>query len=622
MFSFDKLPRIFAELQAFRGNGQGAILFDPRDPGNYGAYDWPVTEAMLRKTDPTGLAVAMMVNEMLEATIVGSNVRLSRVLREPGFIAQLQTLLALKADLMTDLERPLAALLARLTVALGKISADFGEPTSREATVCLRDALYCLDSGLTMRWLQCSQAPATNGLPLCPEIRQFDDLVGFTETLRQALPLGAHLARIGSGQTAIGLKQPGRIAYLSSLKIDTQTGKMAEGHTRDSHMAERFDLDTAVHRYPQWIRYVTHNAGSYCEPVGADAHTIRQIADLPRDRLLWLAMVVEMAGQRMAAAEPAAVGLTEVLALADKTVVPRTALVPIRSVPNWVVQPLSLEAMFDSLQFSPWERAYLRPALDGLSADLFLPIGEDAPTIVMDTRERGAWRLPGGDDAMAYGARQALNHKSVRLISVSPSLVGTHAEVEAARKAVFGANLAAYLLAWGNRRFQEQWLECKPWFKKRLEGRLSQVLTASCVRLMPADFKSAAGMNFYKQSTRHKTYNPRCVFDGKSAVTTVAHLYPRSSAELVELLGLSNESKLPEFLRGWSREMSWATLKLPTATATPAGELISRAPPYSTTAHWLFGRVMIGERMEAILEATVAFNQNNVATLLGKKSDE
>ena len=606
MISYDKLEQIAKSLSAYRSDGRENILFDTRDHGNYSEYKWENTVAMLRKADPTGLAMGMLLNEMLEATINGSMVKLSRVLREDGFLAQLSAILEIKRNLDTEIAGPMSAFRAKMEASLSLVSDDFGVPTSLEVAVCLRDAIYSMDTGLSLRWLQCGAvAPASTHIPLNFAVGHYPSLSEFLEMLRTELPLGAHLARIGNDKTAIGIKQPGRIAYLSSFGINVAMGTMQEHRASGYHMAENLDLDTAVERYPKWVTSST-SPGSQPAIPGQNTPEIDHIAKLPRDRLVWLAMVVEMAAQRMAGTAPGDVQLAESLALAlpDKAA-PAISGFPAVIKPNWQMDVPSLEEMFQSMEFSPWEQKFLRPALDGMTAETFMPRGLGQRIIKLDTREVIDWFPEPSDD---YFWKEKIKENTVSLVSISTDWIGDKEEMSAACRQLTGTNLANWLITWGNRRFKAEADSCKAWLVQRLKDNLPKALAAACVQLKPADFRLSNGFHLYGQSAKHKLYNPRCFFDSKSAVTDVALFYPCSSQDLLEMLGLESEDSLPDFMRGWSRSMSWASLPHNGSRTIQ---------PYSTGERWLFTNTGVVNRADsANLAATVCFNRENVQQYL------
>ena len=110
IISPEMLEQVSAELTAFRSKGSDLLIFDSRDHGNYGDYEAEKTNKMLRKHDPTGLAEALLLNEKIEATIDGSKVQLSRILREAGYIDQISKILFLKSQLLTEITEPMTAL--------------------------------------------------------------------------------------------------------------------------------------------------------------------------------------------------------------------------------------------------------------------------------------------------------------------------------------------------------------------------------------------------------------------------------------------------------------------------------------------------------------------------------
>lgn len=616
MIDYEKLGSIAESLSQYRGDGRSRILFDSRDRGNYGDWNWNDTAAMLREFDPTGLAVGMLLNEMLEATINGSRVRLSSVLREAGFVEQLRDILLLKTELDQLVADPMTALLDRLEASLREVSADFGRPSSREAAICLRDAIYSMSKGLTLRWLQLdASAEDTGPVRLNPEIPRYPDVASFTRALRQDIPFGAHLARIGHDHTVIGIRRPGKTAYLSSMTINIHRGTMDEQRANGYHMAEDLDLDKAVERYPDWTAKPAtehYNAGAQPVPHGRDAHALDHISKLPRDRLIWLAMIVEMASQQMGRTSSTDIQLTESLELALPAPLPGRAGLPVVFQPNWTADELTLSGMLESLNLAPWETAFLRPALDGLTEAAFLPL--TPLRIRLDTLETIECPEESGAGA-SYFDRRTLEESSVLMQRASAEWVGTKAEIDAARRTLFGTNLVKWLLAWGNRRFDQEWNLHKEWMKSALQHNLPQAIAAAgCARRKDPEFRLVYNVDLYSQSPKHKTYNPRCVFDPKSAVTDIAHFVPKTSGDIVEMLGLSSEADLPSFLQGWSRVQSWTTSD-PHANWRPGGaadtEADRRTPPYPTLNRWCFSQPAVDSGRRHYIEAIVQFNRKN-----------
>ncbi len=601
--SFTTLDRIAAELAAFRKDGNSRdslVLFDSRDHGNYGGYYSAETTEMLRKHDPTGLADGLLLNEKIEATINGSKVHLSKVLREDGYIGKLSKILELKRDLMAMIAGPMSTLTEYLSSCLQGINPDLPAPTSREVALCLRDAIYCIDKGMNLRWLQCDKTEMPPHLPICPVINQYPNIVAFTDELRASLPFGAHLARIGQRYTAIGLKHMGRIAFMSSLSINVHTGVMEEQLVGGNNITEPLDIDHAVARYPQWVTTQrgnsTRSIGDEIIVTGRDTHTIDHISMLPTDRLIWLAMAVEMASQQMASTVPATIALAESVtrALPEHS----SANLPMVITPNWTAEDLTVEGVFDSLGFIDWERRFLAPALQGMTVKHFMPEG---PTqgLMLDTRELVEWPAQ-FDSRFSYSDATRIKENGVQLISVSSSWVGTKEEIDKARRTIFAHNLAAFLMGWGNRRFLEESTRIKPWFDKHLTANIAAALHHPCVIARDKGFSVSGALHLYTQSPKHRTYNPRCFFDksAKSAVIQVAHIFPRSSTDLLEILGLTRESQLPDFLRYWRRDLGWTT--------------VEKGNQYNIHDRWCFSKHAFRQTGRCrILEATVCLGMGH-----------
>lgn len=574
-------------LEAFRDSGD--IIFDGRDHGNYLSYSWKNHFDMLMGNDPTGLAAGMVLDEMFEATIVGATVKLSRVLREPGYLQRLQAILDVRQELLDAVHAPRLALMTRVDEALAQTCADLGRCSSREVAICLRDAIYSMDRGLKLRWLQFDPgAPAQAHVPLCASVTHHTDIAGFVAALRGPLPFGAHLARIGKRYTAIGIKQPGRIAYLSSLVLEIHG--ISESRAHDSHMAEALDLGTPTQRYPEWTSQPSTNRSLALQSEGVVI--IDQIAKLPRDRLIWLAMVTEIVAQRMADTRPEDVELSEGLLLAMNRPPASDRQLPMVITPNWRVQELTIEGALAELQLTSWELGFLRPALEHYSVETFLPLGEsDLALDVSDGRIR-----PYASDASDFRGNE-YKERNARIAAMPPGWAGTRAETEAIRHKLLLRNLADYLLAWGNERFRAEWDKAKPWIERQFKAAQPEALLAGCVRFEPPGMLTHNKIHLYTQSPRHTGFNPRCFFYGrKKEVTHVAHFQPRHSADLVEMLGLAGEQELPEFLRGWRRQTNWTT---DTATAN------WDKTPASTTRRWVFTR-------EILVEGAVSLNVASV----------
>lgn len=605
MISVPVLNRVAQELSDYRDlNGGRLLFFDGRDRGNY-LGDLSEQIEMLFAADPTGFAVGMMLHEMIEATIEGTKVKLADVLRTDGFLDLVRKILTIKADLMAQLDAPLSNMLSRVNAALMVTSPAAGACSTRELAVCMRDAIHSLDRGLDMRWLRCDLKPSGGtgeGYALSLDIRQFESLAVFAEELITTMAFGAHLARIGEDFTAIGFKQPGRIAYLSTLKINEVRGNVIDGRSKDHLHAEALDLQTAVDRYPEWVTATSRQDGIGAEIIvsGRDSHQLDHLSKLPRNRLIWLAMVVEMAGQRLANVQPGDVELSELLvralALPAAATTPASTALTLRQ-PNWVAPEIDLEATFEGLHFSPWEARYLLPALSGLTGEHFLPTGERPMTLLLDAKSL----VPYHREDDEFLARQT----RVRIDALSQQWVGTQAETLAVRATILRNNLARYLMAWGNRQFNADWTAALPWIKEQFIVAGAQAMNLGCVTFQQPNYYCPTPLRLYRQSPKHKGFRALCCIDGKSAVTHVAHFRPRNSADLVAMLGLEGESQLPGFLQGWARDCSWAT--------TDLWDGVYREHAAQVNDRWDF----IDEQ-QPIVEASIYFNAKNAPGLVGE----
>lgn len=592
MISLDFLDAIAADLAAYRDGGRGDILYDTRDQGNYSAYSWESTVEMLSKADPTGLSIGMLLHEMVEATIKGSQVKLERVICEPGFLDKISKILSIKGRLLREVEAPMGMLMERINQALAATAGDLGQASTREVAICLRDAIYSIERGLSLRWLECDDTAMKENVPLCNAVSQFKDLAEFTDALRNTLPWGAHLARIGVSNTAIGIKQPGKVAFLSSMSINKYGGGMYENRASGHQMAEKLDLDTAVERYPDWLTISGYkNAGQSVVTTGRETHNLNQLSKLPRDKLIWVAMLVEIASQRMANTSPESVELAENIsrALPARESTAQQNL-PMVISPNWIASALTIEKALSDLRFTPWELKFFALALAGLSAETFLPYSDEAMVLDIQTRELTVAPKHVPSFEHEWHAR------NVKITTMQTDWVGTRAETEKARKFIFEKNLAVYLLTWGNFQFDHAWESNKEWFKQKLVANLDGALRSSCAKLAAANYAAYKGVHLYSQSPKHKTYNARCYFNPKKLVTHVARFAPQCDKDIIEMLGLHSDQELPEFLRGWSRAQGWTT-----------SDLVKERGPVDINDRWDFCR-----QQNHILEASLCFNETSL----------
>ncbi|MYM92357.1 hypothetical protein [Duganella vulcania] len=599
VIAFEEVSSLAEQLVAFRSREENLVKFDGRDQGNYLGYAWNDHAAMMMTADPTGLSAALILAEMIEATITGSQVNLGRVLREAGYVERLHQITCLERKLLERIDGPRQRLLDRVATSLGEISPDFGRPEPRELAICLRDAIYAMHKGLTLRWLTCEPLPMAAHVPLCPTIRAFPDLPAFVDALRTGLPFGAHLVRVGRHHTAIGIKQPGKAAYLSSLSISQ--GSLAENRATNHHMAERLDLDTPVERYPDWSTLQSQEH----PPVAMTESNDNQLCGLerlPRDRLLWVAMVVEMASQRMAATAPDDVELVETMARALALPLSDSKALALIDA-NWSLPPLSIANTIDQFEFAAWERQFLQGAIEGMcEADFFQTSGTSTYGISLTSKAFAEWPRSGSHES------DRMHETHVQLRAAAPDLAGTRAEVESARQALFARNLLTWILAWGNHHFEHAWNQHKEWFKTRLSKNLATALQCCSVQWRKDDFRAVNCPHLYNQNPKRKTYSPMCFLNPKKPVTVVAHLSPADSTELVKMLGLGDEQDLPAFLRGWSRLQSWTT-----SDRFDRGE--GRAIPFDVHDRWCFGPERCCTSSNRMVEASVCLHDESVGNL-------
>jgi hypothetical protein len=577
MISFDLLQTLNDQLTAYRSSERKLVIHDERDNGNFSDSQWKRTVEMLRSTDPTGLAVAMLIHEKIEATIKSCKVELDRVLREENYCQRLHEILTIKNELNAVLQGPMMAFRDRIETMIGTVSKEFGAPTTREVAVCLRDSIYSMNTGMKLRWLQCEYEGSTLPVGLHSNVVLSPSVADFVQDLKNTLPFGIHVARIGSGQTAIGIKKPGRIAYLSSLSIDLHTGKMQQGGIGDSHMRETMDLDGFEDRYPVWS---TINYNRQAKPGDVDTGMIH-ISELSRDRMIWLAMIIELSNQEMARVNPADIRLTESarVALSHDSVSRPTLPVPYK--PGWTLDLPKLEDVYASLEFTDWENKFLADALVGMNPEFFMHFGENVMGVNLTEKTQHRWPFESNDPDYDWWQAKAIKENCVKMTSISEGIAGTKEEVEAMIFRIYQHNLADWLMEFGNRKFAALWEQDKIWFQKRLAKNAEKALNLEGATVVKeGDFNRSNMVNVYKQSPKHKEFKALCYFDEKKMADVKGFLSPKDAKELVQILGLKNEAALPEHLHGWSRTQGWRT------TDRYAGDSGAQR---STIKRWDFG---------------------------------
>ncbi|WOF81697.1 hypothetical protein P5704_027870 (plasmid) [Pseudomonas sp. FeN3W] len=547
MIDYSLLDRISDDLTHIRALPD-TLIFDSRDRGNYGAYEWDGTVAMLKKNDPTGLAMGMLLHEMIEATINGSRINLHQVLREEGFVEKVSSILALKSSLDEAIKDPMLRFQERITARLSKISEAYGEPSIREVACCLRDAIYCMSSGFKINWI--SKDPVIDALPLhlSDTIVIAETIAEFVDMLKHGLPMGAYIARIGHSQTAIGIKRPGCTLFYSTLSVNVRTGDMEQKRANNAHMRERLDLDGMVERYPEWNRVSYYGDSSKV----ADEN-FTQVDQLPRDVVIWLAMVVELAQQQIneqATLVPLLVESLHSATLAETEI----KNLPVLARPRWTLSLPTLESMLAQLNFSEWELKVARSALDGMAVEDFLPVSTQPMGCMINDKKIIEW-----PELRFSSETEEFAKKAIRLRSLNPNIVGTQDEMQEVVRSIIGYNIGTWVIETSNLLFDNLWKNFKPEFERCVRENMCDALAHSCVKWSKnAEAYAYDAVNLYRQSAKHKTYNPRCVFDGKSQVDVVAIVKPGNSQDLAEIMGIS-VSDLPDLLNGWSRNQGWAS---------------------------------------------------------------
>lgn len=549
MISYEFLEEINNQLTQYRDDGKSRIIFDTRDPSNYGDYEWDKTVEMMKAADPTGLSIAMLISAKIDATIACSKVELFRVLEEPGFFDELKEIHRIRQRLDDVLQGPLGAFMARVESLIMKVSPEFAKPTKLEIAVSLRDAIYCASQGMKLAWVQCDGEQPHSPVTLHSHVAVCETLAGFVERLKGDLPMGAHLASVDGGYTAIGFKKPGRIAYLSSMYIDVHKGQMRQ-HNSETYARDKLDLDGFERRYPDFSVFLGRGKGN---EVAAEP----QIKLLSRDRMIWLAMLVELTNQDIAKVTPSTIRLTESgkLAISHDSMV-RSNL-PVPYVPSWKLAMPTQADVFESLGFTEWERKYLGKLLEGVEEGAFMPVGDQKLALRFDTKKQVPV-IAQGEAGYNYLHESELSENSTPLTSISESIAGTEEEVSGVVLRIYQRNMSTWLLKLGNIKFAAQWKEDQEWFRMRLAKNAEKALNHECASIIP-EANSMGHVSVYQQSPKHSRFNPLCVFDKKSKADTIVLVNPRSARDIVAVLGLKNESMLPEHLQGWSREQGWTT---------------------------------------------------------------
>lgn len=492
----------------------------------------------------------MLISAKIDATIACSQVKLLRVLEEPGYFDEIKEIHRIRERLDDVLQGPLKVFMERVESLIIKVSPDFAKPTKREIAVSLRDAIYCISKGMKMSWVQCDGEQPNTPVGLHYKVAISDTLAGFVEMLKGDLPMGVHLAKVGHEATAIGFKKPGRIMYLSSMHIDVHTGRMGESQTPDKHMRDKLDLDGVDRRFPEWTTFLGRGKEN---EVAAEP----QLKMISRDCMIWLAMMVELANQEVGRVTPSTIRLTE----SGKQAISHDSMVrsnlPVPYVPSWTLKMPSQAEVFESLGFAEWEKKYLGKLLKGVEEGAFMPIGDERLALRYDTKKQ-ARVFKQGEPGYDYFKSTELSENSSPLTSLSESIAGTQEQVERIVLRIYQRNMSNWLMKLGNIQFRQHWKDDQEWFKKRLAKNAEKALNHECaIAVEGAHLMGAAAV--WEQSPKHSGFKALCYFDKKSMADTVGLLTPKTAKEMVSILGLKNESMLPEHLQGWAREQSWTT---------------------------------------------------------------
>jgi hypothetical protein len=563
MFAFDWLDSISNRLKVFRQSG--LIIQDSRDRGNY-YDDGPIHFfSTLKSHDPTGLAVGLMLNQMIEATISTATVHLSRVLREEGFIESLGQLCSLQDELNSRIGEPAKRFASQVSHQISKLSHSFGAPTDLEIAVCLRDAVYAIDQGMTLRWVE-RTGPLPARAPLHNQILTFESAAEFVMALKGELASGVYLANV-NGCTAIAFVSPGHIAYLSSMYVSQHTGQVEQNRARDSHMAQGLDLGAPVERYPHWA-----SCGS-----GETLPASLSIANhLTRDQVIWLAMLIELTHQEMERGQHGQLQLAESLTAA----IGASSGLPVKYQPNWNLSRPSKHALLERIGMTPWELGFVSEFIDQIPIECLVPFAESRQALLKDELKLVAWPEEFGS-TYSYFEAQDIRKRSVCFAAISPGVAGTQEEMSQLMLQVGCKNLYEWIIEKGNEKYLNLWESKKAWFAERLKKNLDHALKSGLAKA--TEYRGEppnAGCILYAQSPKHKQFKPLCIINGKSPADTTLRFTPNSSHELVTFLNLKNEKSLPSELIGWVKDLGWRT---------DSGVQRPETAPYSN-ARWIFGK--------------------------------
>lgn len=535
-----QITALYTRLRDYRGDGRTDILFDSRDRGNYSEYSMDAMFEMLCTEDPTGLAAGLLLEVMIDATIHGSKVTLANVLSGEGFLTRAREVLAIKQDLVALTAKPRDAFLALMGELLPRMNPEYAAPSLRELAITLRDACYTRSKGMKLQWLRCDDVGNTmQPLPLraTDTVKKFETLSSFLRFLTHEAMPGAHLACVAHGATVIGLKYPGRVAFLSSLEMNTHTGQPLEARASNYHMAESLDIDTPMERYPDWRKLFA--AGQTEIPLNA----------LPSDRLLWLALLVEMMRGPMADASPDTVRLIATLHDALPAPQKRSNVPALLMTPTWELKDYSLEQAFAELELPDWDRSIAAPGLAHVTAEQLMPVGTEL--CYLSTVAPYQFN-PVKKDSFSNSVDKEFRRIHAELRPLSPELVGSKEELDALRWDTLKHNLRIWLAAWGAHDLAQKVLAFLPEFDAAITHRVSELTRLPMATLRPiTDNPPYFGLRFFVQSPRHTGYCPMSYFHPKKRATHFYELTPKSPQDICQMMGDADTSRLPGWLQGW-----------------------------------------------------------------------
>jgi hypothetical protein len=320
---------------------------------------------------------------------------------------------------------------------------------------------------------------------------------------------------------------------------------------------------------------------------------ITTVQQIPRDSIIWLAMMVELVNQEMGRVDPSTIKLSESARMAITHGASERNTLPVPYTPSWVYQPPALAEMLNSLGLSEWELTFLAPALTEIDPLDFIPVGDSR--VGYHFIEKGITPRPDRDSSGRW----------VQFISISEGIAGTQEEVQAVVRKIYQKNLADYLITWGNRQFAEHWRLDRQWFLEKLTDNAIKAMDAACSKVKLYDFERWSAPCVFKQSPKHKGFRPLCYITGKGDCDVKTHVYPQNANDIVEVLGLASMDELPVYLQGWSRDLGWTTT-----------DFFTGENPGITDQRWYFACDKDGnsDDPESSYEGFIYFNSANHPT--------